>query len=606
MNTRLGFVVGCSLTLLLVAAPVSSDDAARPPGGRREALERPEGRRIAGAVVGDAAAGFRFVPEAGGAIPLEVGSAVAFEGPDLDPTAVAPPFRVELGMGRRISGRLGAIDGASVRLEGSSVGGLVTVARPGVLAVVQRSGEVQALGEGFEAIVGGRWSMTGDPEIVAKPRVEKEHSLRVPAGGASLTCRLAEPIGSGRLEVAFHDGGEVVPGQQWFADLLFRGPTGPETVRAVLGWAEESLAVETPGGPGLAVQRLARKPGWHRLAVRFDPDQTELAVDGNNLAHGKGPGGPLVEIRLASYASENVEPPDGLAGHFDDLRLIRFSEPSRGLEIDPAQDEARLSGGDQVFGTARSADEERVVFRAAGKEVSLPWSDVSGLYFRRASAPGTMVEGLLVRLEWRSAPGRDPRDLDQADGALVGLSDSALTLATPYAGTLAVPRDRLVSLRVVGRGRRLVIDPTAHHLGNDIVSQPPALDPPQPEGGVLERSFDLEAVPPGPAFVAADVVQVAGEAPGLQFANLVKNGQLRTTVRLNGREVDYLNRHVASKNETPERIRLPIPAGLLKAGRNVLRFEQEGIASDPNYLDDLGILEIALEFDADRPVAEGR
>jgi hypothetical protein len=216
-----------------------------------------------------------------------------------------------------------------------------------------------------------------------------------------------------------------------------------------------------------------------------------------------------------------------------------------------------------------------------------------------------MVEGLLVRLEWRSAPGRDPRDLDQADGALVGLSDSTLTLATPYAGTLAVPRDRLVSLRVVGRGRRLVIDPTAHHLGNDIVSQPPALDPPQPEGAVLERSFDLAAVPPGPAFVAADVVQVAGEAPGLQFSNLVKNGQLRTTVKLNGREVDYLNRHITTKNETPERIRLPIPAGLLREGRNVLRFEQAGIASDPNYLDDLGILEVALEFDPDRP-AEGR
>ena len=41
---------------------------------------------------------------------------------------------------------------------------------------------------------------------------------------------------------------------------------------------------------------------------------------------------------------------------------------------------------------------------------------------------------------------------------------------------------------------------------------------------------------------------------------------------------------------------LPIPAGLLKPGRNVVRFEQAGIASDPKYLDDLGILGDALEF----------
>ena len=121
--------------------------------------------------------------------------------------------------------------------------------------------------------------------------------------GPSLTCSLREPVGSGRLDIAFHDDGIVADGQQWFVDLLFRGLAGTETVRAVLGWAEESLTVESPSGPALAVQRLARKPGWHRLSLRFGPAQTEVAVDGNDLAHGKGPDGPLVEIRLASYVS---------------------------------------------------------------------------------------------------------------------------------------------------------------------------------------------------------------------------------------------------------------------------------------------------------------
>jgi hypothetical protein len=599
MNTPIAHLVRSTLAFFLVVASALADDPARSSGPRREALERPEGVRIAGTLVGDPKAGFRFVPEHGKAMPLAVGSVIDFEGPDLDPSAAIPPFRVELGLGRRISGRLGAIDGEHVRLVGGPSGAPVTVARPGVQAVLQRTGEVQAISDGFETLAGARWSLIGDPEIVADPRVEKAHSLRIPAGGASLTCRISEPIGAGRLEVAFHDSGEVVANQQWFVDLLFRGPTGPETVRAVLGWAEESLAVETPGGPGLAVQRLARKRGWHRLTVRFGPDQTELGVDGNNLAHGKGPGGPLVEVRLASYATENVDPPDDLAGHFDDLHVIRFSEPSRGLEVDPSQDEARLTGGDQVYGTVRTADEDRVVFRVGGREVDLPWSDISGLYFRRAPAQGEPVEGLLVRLEWRSAPGRDPRDLDQAEGALVVLNDSALTLATPYAGTLTIPRDRLRTLRVVGLGRRLVIDPTAHHLGNDIVSQPPALDPPLPEGRLLERTFELTSVPPGAAFVVADVEQVEGEGPGFRFANKIREGELRTTVHVNGKAIDYLNRLITTKNETPERVRMPIPAGLLKPGRNVLRFEQAGIANDPNYLDDLGVLEIALEFDAD-------
>ena len=79
------------------------------------------------------------------------------------------------------------------------------------------------------------------------------------------------------------------------------------------------------------------------------------------------------------------------------------------------------------------------------------------------------------------------------------------------------------------------------------------------------------------------MVQVAGEASGLPFADLVSKGELRTNVQINGKFVDYLNRHITSKNETPERIRLAIPAGLLREGENRLRIEQVAEAGDPNY-----------------------
>jgi hypothetical protein len=151
-------------------------------------------------------------------------------------------------------------------------------------------------------------------------------------------------------------------------------------------------------------------------------------------------------------------------------------------------------------------------------------------------------------------------------------------------------------MRIQGSGRRIIIDPTAHHLGDNISTTPPLIDPPQPEGGVLERTVDLAEIPPRPAALVLDVVHVVGEATGLQFASLVQKGELRTNVSINGQPVDYLNRHITSKNETPERIRLPIPPGRLRVGRNLIRFEQAGIATDPNYLDDLGLLGIALEF----------
>ena len=585
-----GFGPGCGLA--------SAQGPATPTRPRLESIAGADGQARHGRISGDPKAGFRFEPTDGGpAVGLEKAGVVTIDGPKVDATSGYPPMRVLLGLDQRISGRMGAVDGGSVRLDDGPGGSAVAVVRAGAVALTQRPGEALVIQDGFEAIDPGRWAEVGDAATVADPHLAGERALRLDAGGSAVTCRLAEPVGSGRLEVAFHDSGKIVAGQQWFVDLLFRGPNGPETVRLVLDGAEESLAVQTTGGHALAVQRLARKPGWRRLGVRFGPF-TELAVDGDELAHGRGPGGPLVEIRLANRSLLDGPPPAGVAVSFDDFRLVRLAEPVVGLEVAPGVDDVRLVDGDQVFGRVLAADADSVAIRVDGRDVSLPWTEVASLQFLRHSEQARPIEGWIARVEWQAGPGVDARDADQAEGALIALTDSTLTLATPYAGDLVIPRDRLRSVRVLNRARRIVLDPTAHHLGNNISKEPPLLDPPSPEGGILERTFTLERVPDGPgAAIVLDVVQVVGEANSLQFSELVRRGEIRTNVKLNGRPVDYLNRHITTKNETPERIRLPIPAGLLKPGVNTIRFEQAGKAGDPEELDDLGILSIAVEFE---------
>lgn len=130
----------------------------------------------------------------------------------------------------------------------------------------------------------------------------------------------------------------------------------------------------------------------------------------------------------------------------------------------------------------------------------------------------------------------------------------------------------------------------------------PKVDPPQPEGGVLERKFMLESVPAGTAAVVADVIEVAGEDEKLAFAEFIKNGELRTNVFVNGRQIDYLNRHVRDQNESPARVRMPIPTGLLRPGENTLRFQQVGKMNEPEYLDDMGLLGLAIEFSLGGPM----
>ena len=229
------------------------------------------------------------------------------------------------------------------------------------------------------------------------------------------------------------------------------------------------------------------------------------------------------------------------------------------------------------------------------REVTLPWTDVASLRFRRPFEQSRAIEGLLVRLEWRSSPGDEPRDLDQVEGALLAVTDAAFTLATPFAGDLTIPRDRLRRLKVLGNARRIILDPSSHHLGNEVSKEPLMLDPPWPEGGTLEQAFSLEKRPETPATLVQDVVQVVGEANS-PFSDQVRKGEIRTHVRINGQRFVYINPHITTRLESPDRIRLPIPAGLLKAGENTLKIEQDGSADRPDELDDLGILTIAIEF----------
>ena len=171
------------------------------------------------------------------------------------------------------------------------------------------------------------------------------------------------------------------------------------------------------------------------------------------------------------------------------------------------------------------------------------------------------IEGVFVRVEWRCAPGGDPGDLDFADGALIAVSDQALKLATPYSGVLTIPHDRLRKLLVLGEGRRLLIDPAAHHLGDEISVTAPFFDPPLPEGGILERTFDLADVPERPAFVVMDVVQVVGESNDAIYSDLIRKGELKTYIAVNGQRVDYMNRHIKTRNEDArKRAAILIPA----------------------------------------------
>ena len=115
MKTRLHLIARMGMASLLLAPAAWSGEFSPPSSPRTEVLERPDGRRLSGKMSDDPQTGFRF-KAVGAAEPirLEPGSVVAFEGPGPEPTTAYPPFRLEMGLGQRISGRLGSVDETEV------------------------------------------------------------------------------------------------------------------------------------------------------------------------------------------------------------------------------------------------------------------------------------------------------------------------------------------------------------------------------------------------------------------------------------------------------------------------------------------------------------
>lgn len=560
-----------------------------PPRGA--SIQTADGKVWSGKVIGDASAGFRFQADPPGpTLGLDQAGLVRFTPESPTDPAGSPPFRVVLGHDQAVSGRGPSVDDQTVRLEVGPGGRPFAADRSGVLAVRQRPGEAVVLLAGFESWDDAVWEREGELALDESDHREGAHSLLLPTSPAKLSHRLPSPIASGRVDLLFRHDGRIAPGRRWYVELDFQKGDGPSRpVRVVPGWSDESPGVETPDGPSLAIQRLTIADGWHSLVVIFGGDQLEIAIDHDVLAHGKGAAGDLAAVRLASEPKGSDPAPAGLSARVDDLRIVRFLDDSRSQDGDQTLDELRLISGDQLFGAIRKADGRGAAIELMGRLVEYPWTDLTGLSFRRGGPAPRPILGQQVRIAWSAG---DERRLDAVEGTLLAVTAQAFEVATPFAGTLSVPTDRVRLLAPLGRGARWLIDPSPHHLGDQFM---PRFEPPQPEGGVLERAFTLEKAPESPAFLVVDVIEAAGSADNLDFAPLLQNGELRTNVSINGKQFDYLNRYIFDRNEIVARIHLPVPEGLLKAGENRVRFDQVGKKSDPGYLDDLGIRTIALE-----------
>ena len=604
--TMNAMTIAASLTLMLA---LSLTAQAQPQ--RKEYATMPQADRLEGRLEGDAASGLRFTIKGQPPIPLERIGSIRFESADAAGAetgagaAATPPFQARLTLDQKLSGRLMSLDERELTMDLGDPAHPIRIGRSGLLRLTQQPGEALVFEDGFEALDSLRWTLKGKAEATKDAALTGSSSLRLEGSEGSASFNMAEAIAAGRLELGFRDDDPQASQRSCRLILNFRGSpkSDPSSIAIVLAGPEAELGVESKNGPSLAVQRLRRAPGWRRLTAEFGADRTVIAIDGKELAFGGGVTGPLTEIRATfepnSSASASKPP---VAFRLDDLRLVKFAEPSASIEIDPDQDQIRLISGDQIFGAVTAADARGLMIAANGKTASFPWSEVAEIGFRRAVAPSRPLEGLWVQIERDARPHSDPnadgRDWDRVEGVLLSVTDQTLVLDLPFttsAPALILPRAQVRSLRPLGRAWRWVLDRHPRHIGNDLR---PDYDPPMPQGKTADFAFTLD-----PDFKVNEPIRLVIDSQGVEsetkgeFSDLVRDKGMRANVLVNGKPLDYLNRHIVTdpSADAVDHVRLTIPGGWLKPGENQIRIDQTSVSDNPTNIDDWLLLRIALE-----------
>jgi hypothetical protein len=508
------------------------------PGAVADEAVRANGLRVQGTLALNKSGRLHFTPTKKDApLPLAEIQHIRFANADVPPLRFGTPHRVVFHRNQQLTGELLGLDDESLRLR-TFWSDQARLSRRAIAAVTHLPGLVTIFHDDFETDLKA-WKVTGKPALSEARHTSGRRSLLLKNPGQEAFYKLPTPLKAGRCGVNLHDPG-ATEGARWLVEAEF----GKQAIKILLAGAGDAYAVETDLAAG-TTRRLARAAGWHRLNFRFTPDYFLVGVDDRLLwESGKqGPGGALTSIRLACIAPNSDKTPRG-EFFFDDFSVARQVDVLAHKFGDLSQDELWLLSGDQLFGHVLRADRRSIDVRGRFGKKTFAWADVRGMFLESQALPPKSSDGEHVRVWLRSGVGSET---DQLVGVLRALDERRLTLRHALLGDLELERTRLHQLRWLLHGRRIELDNGRHHLGDKERGG---------EGPTLRTTFNLDKVPKS----ARLVVHIIGVA--------------QTSMILNGKRVDVLNRHVNGLAKEARRLVVVLPADRLRAGKNVLELEQ--------------------------------
>lgn len=459
----------------------------------------------------------------------------------------------------------------------------------------------------------GEWKAeVGRVEIIPLPQESGESALRLTAG---TRLSLLVPGRRSDMRLALRYRLPLKPEHlRWKVSLRAAGDpeTGPTDVLSVRFEKDENNP--RLAGTGLRVdhQELSAADGWRQLTLLTQDGRVQLLIDGYVRAVGRMPA-MLIESVSIEADEEGKAPRPGDAAReadrssvlIDDVHLQgpgpSANEKPAEMRQEPDVDGLRLRSGDSLFGAFERATPTDVAFAAAGHKVLMPWRDVERVTLSARPVSLAPVEGVIARLWLRGPSDRLGASLpgDFLVAAVVASDRESLSVSHPSLGRLSIPHGAVRRIEPRYRGKLQVLDPDVHHFGTAVRGE---FRRPLPERTPYELEFETEALGAGEQAViclATRDVEPCGRdtPPGSPHLAELKAGGLRTDVTLNGVGLGDLNSLLKWKQAGPDDlvVRLTVPAGCLKKGRNTIRLSQRSARRDPDSFDDCEVGPIWIE-----------
>jgi len=418
-----------------------------------------------------------------------------------------------------------------------------------------------------------------------------------------LTFLPDESVRAGRLSLWYLTSSSEQSASAWSIVLVFETPVGPQSVRFQFSPVSERRRVESSPRIRLAAQPLPSSDGWRKLTVLLQPSFLRMFVDQAALASASSFEGALRQIRFECHSTSKAEASNAdlrPGVWIDDFLLTRFVERHRPQRSQRNQDGVILRRGDELYGELLDVGSTGVLLRGRFGNVQTDWSQIRACRQKLQPTRSNWVRGVVSRILLQQ-----PVDVPYGRGEfLIGAIQSAnangLVMVHPFLGELTIAAARIRRIEPMFSGSSLLVTPETNHLGDEVR---PSFMVPHPGGNTLERSFEVERLPAGKVFLSAEVTELEASGPetppASPFLAELRDGFLKTSLRINERRIADVNDMVSIRRRTgdAERIRIPIPTGTLNQGRNTFRLEQRASRTDANNFDDFEISRIAIEFE---------